>query len=311
MEKDDKIHDRHVLKRITIIDKTCSCPLYDKIFSWKTDDQSPGTSAKLISLFNSIASTFKDEDKVRRVIFEPTSDNSRKTKSQYNKYTTGLPSLGGRSNASKSTASASRFMMSQTTGSNSNQYNVSNNNNNNNEMEIFIQTIQKCYVAIFIKPCYYIDDLHEPTILKDLGEQFYQTFGNELLSLEPKFQEMSRDQEEARNNASFLKLFQSFQPIIPPDYETRDYTQAQHVAKSNHGEMTQYLPLSTDFSQRITNTSQNFPLSSHETDIALSQTVKPNFFPHEHYSTITNTNTNIISSDGHHDIHHIAPVPKP
>lgn len=48
---------KHVLKRITIVSKACACPLYDHIYSWQAEDKLTATSAKIATLFNTIAAT--------------------------------------------------------------------------------------------------------------------------------------------------------------------------------------------------------------------------------------------------------------
>ena len=272
----------HLLKRITILDKQCSAPLYDKVISWKTDDHSPGTAAKIISLFNSIAFTFNDgnrgpdgklkdsNDRIRRVIFEQSNEQHRKSKSNYNKYSTGLPSLGGRTNTSKASTSASRFMMAQNPQS-----------QNNSEMEIYFQTTNCIHVAIFFKPAYYIEDSYEPQLLRDIAHEFLHRYEAKLREHELEFQKLAKDQEAARNNYSFMPDFEEFQPVIEDSsgFTIKDIASpTQHNKKFDLG--THILPLSSDLIIPSSGSSQpGFGGSPLEHDLALGQVVQPKFFP--------------------------------
>ena len=260
----------HLLRRITVLDKQCSCPLYDKIITWKTEDRSPGTAAKIISLFNSIAFTFNDfnklpdgkpskdsNDRVRRVIFEHTAEQQRKSKSNYSKYSTGLPSLGGRGTTAKASTSASRFMMGPTLQAQS-----------SSELEIFLQTSGSIHVAIFFKPSRYIDDGWEPQLLRDICHDFLQKYEDKLREFAPQFQAMARDQEAARNNYDFMPAFADFEPIIGP---TSDFTITSDIANNNNQNARKLdlgrhmLPLSSDL--QLTQTPAATPNAVHTPQI--------------------------------------------
>jgi hypothetical protein len=275
-----KENDFHLLRRITVLDRQCSAPLYDKILSWKTDDTSPGTAAKLISLFNSIALTFNDvnktpdgkvkdaNDRIRRVIFEQSIEQQRKSKSHYNKYSTGLPSLGGRTNTSKASTSASRFMMAQNQQS-----------QNNSELEIFFQTTGSIHVAIFFKPAYYIEDGWEPQLLRDISHDFLLKYEDRLKELEGTFQKMAKDQEAARNNYDYMPPFKDFEPIIDNSsgFTLRDVSSVDQVNKKiDLG--THILPLSSDLV--LSSTPQAVGLASNMGPISMDHDMnQPRFLP--------------------------------
>jgi len=119
-DKDSFLNPTTSILRISILDKICGCPLYDKVYKWKEDQKSPSSIAGLVQFFYQFAREI-DNGVVSKVTFESQSL---------------VNSSSGNIGHSSSSSSGGNI-------SSINRFNTLNNNNNNKKTSHGSKTLKK------------------------------------------------------------------------------------------------------------------------------------------------------------------------
>jgi len=169
-------------QRISVLDKNCFCPLFDKVWKWKEEQKSPALCAGLIRFFYQFASDF-DDGIVNRVSFEPHSGSGR---AKYNPWSTRCPPRRvNRSNNRGSLADVG-------------------------SVEMYCAHNDAIIVALFVTPSYPNAEIIAQLLVESFSKQFRQL----LESKKSHFLEAASNLDTSVQDLSFLAEFSSFEEAV-------------------------------------------------------------------------------------------------
>jgi len=171
------------MQRVSILEKTCGCPLFDKIWEWKPDQIQPSTAAYLVQFFSKFAKTVDEAAKVQRVVFGNNSNNSPRQQNR----SLG-PSIGGRFTGYKPGPSPSRFSQQG-----SQRFSNASKTGATNSIEMYCAENEYIYAAIFLDSRDFKGNGSE--LVLEILKSFTSAYSSTLITLKPKFIQVSKMEE--------------------------------------------------------------------------------------------------------------------
>jgi len=179
------------MQRVSILEKTCGCPLFDKIWEWKADQTQPSAVAFLVQFFYSFAKSVDEAAKVKRVVFEPSNANN----SPAQKKRSMGPSVGGRFGGlvHKPGHSPSPSRFSQRGAHTRFSGGSGSRNGITNSIEMYCAENECVYAAIFLDSRDFKGNARD--IVLEILKSFTSAYSATLLDLKPKFIQISKTEE--------------------------------------------------------------------------------------------------------------------